>query len=217
MAAMKCFEVERKINLLALAAFVISLAGIAGHIQAFIKGADLCLFPPERVMLVTLPNPTCTKFLHVAACMAYVNRGAKGYHEIVRREGVSFSLGEQQYHQYWQYFVEVHSLDGNRVLKSKSSAMPIRVDPIQPTGHITLFAPGSDVAGKTVNTRNFLPVQEFSMALAEEKQITFEFWAETLSGKRHSVRCQVIARDLREEWAVSEGFAAPICQELSTG
>jgi hypothetical protein len=212
---MKCIEVERKVNLLALAAFIISLAGITDQIQAFIRGADLCLFAPEQVMLiVTSPEPTGNDYLHVAARMAYVNRGAEGYHEIVRREGVSFILGGHSYQQYWQDFVEIVSLKGKRSLEFKSSALPMRVDPARPAGHITFFTSWPEVNGKIVSNRNYLSVEEFMEALETEKQITFEFWAETFSGKRHSVRCQVSGRDLRSEWAASEGFAAPICQEL---
>jgi hypothetical protein len=214
---MKGFEVDPKINPLALAAFILSLVGIACQIRAFIQGADLCLFPPEQVMLITASSATSTDYLHVAARMAYINRGAEGYHEIVRREGVSFSLGGQPYHQYWQDFVDTSSLKGKPELVYKCSAMPIRVDPTHPAGHITFFAPWPVMEGPTVSTRNYLSVQEFMLALAQEKQITFEFWAETLSGERHSVRCQVDASALRAEWAVGEGFAAPVCRELSTG
>jgi hypothetical protein len=210
-------EVDRRINFLALAAFILSLSGITCQIRAFLQGADLCLLPPEQVLLVTTAYNTNTNFLRIAARMAYINRGAKGYHEIVKREGVSFCLGGKAYHQNWQNFVESCSLTGKPELKHKSSTMPTRVGATFPEAHITYFAPWPESDGLASSNQNYLSPKDFMAALASEKQITFEFWAETLSGERHTARCKVNAEEIRSEWALRQGFAAPVCRELVRG
>jgi hypothetical protein len=210
-------EVDRKTDILALAAFLISLVGILSQVQAFVQGPNVQLFGPEQIMLVTSKYGNKAKFMRVAARMAYVNRGARGYYDIVKREGVSFHLGRNKYSQFWQAFLGPDRKKGIPDLDAGSCVLPTRVGTDMPAAHITYFAPWPECYGLNMDNHNYLTTEQFLTALPDEKLIRFEFWAEMFSGKRRTAVCTVSADEVRAAWTKNRGFAAPVCRELSTG
>jgi hypothetical protein len=90
-------EVERKTDILALAAFFLSIAGVISQISVFtiffLRGAVINVFPPEQVLIraETLESGG-PRYVRIGARMAYTNSGAPGYSAILRGERVTISV-----------------------------------------------------------------------------------------------------------------------------
>ena len=84
------FQLDKKTDVVALAALVLALAGGVFQLYIYLLGAQVILFPPEQILITCynynktenygLEN-SCHKdsYLRFSARMAYVNNGQIGY------------------------------------------------------------------------------------------------------------------------------------------
>ena len=96
--------IERKTDVLAATAFLLALIGAAFQAAAFLRGAEVSLYPPEDVVCLFDTYPTGESVFRIAASMSYTNSGAAGHDAVVQRETVSFMLGDEPREQAWQSF-----------------------------------------------------------------------------------------------------------------
>ncbi len=86
-------EIDRKTDILALAAFLISVSTIIYTISIFIQGHKVNLIPPETIMLKKETYETDGEpYIAVIATMAYVNSSKGGFNVVIKKEKVSFKI-----------------------------------------------------------------------------------------------------------------------------
>ncbi len=219
-------EIERRTDILALAAFIISISGLLYQITVFVQGPRVHLIPPEQITLTTYSyGNNGNKHITLIANMTYVNSGQEGHNAVIQKEKVSFEIGNQTYEFVWQYFVDITS-EGKRLdRKVIKSAQPFSLNAGSAESHETHFFPRSTPhSDKTqgISDNNFLPLDAFiqgfeSLLLPgqpkKQEKLTLRFTAETLNDKRQEVACVVYLsrEDLWRLQDIEKGWIAPSC------
>lgn len=212
-------EIERKTDILALAAFLLALGGVVFQTYHFFRGASVTLFSPEQITLVAYryKAPDGPVHLRIASRMAYVNAGQMGYTAVIKRESVRFALTGHVYEQYWQAFTALDAEGQALKTNFQSDAHPQPIEGGSAVSHETYFAPRTVPCRKEDSGcrsgRNFLTLDDFVKSVAPGRELKFELRAELYGDKNQQAACTVnlgedVLRKLREK-----GWVAPRCKE----
>jgi hypothetical protein len=204
-------EIENKTDILAFAAFVISMISIISQITMMIRGPEVHLFAPDQVMIHFEEYPEGKRYARIAARMAYVNRGAASYNDIVQLETVSFKLGDNTYTQVWQHFIQNIHEEEHVLLIEKTSVLPTPVNGGSLSAHETYFAPRPDLNTTIAQNKNFLEKATFLKALQNQDQIAFEFKAQTYADGWERVECVIDTKSCYH-YLISSNHVKPICR-----
>ena len=119
-------EIERKTNIIALAAFFLALGGVLFQTIAYFRGPEVNLFPPDQIVLrAQVYPPDNQKYMTLIARMAYVNTGQPGYNGTLRREAVRLRLDTQDYEWVWHRFLSTDAKGTELQLVDKGEARPL--------------------------------------------------------------------------------------------
>lgn len=208
-------EIEKRTDILALAAFTLAILGILFQVYAFLRGFDVRLFHPEQVVIVFDTSTDGRKYMRVNARMSYVNLGQPGYNATIRRERVEFALDGRTYVQNWQAFQSFDLEQGKLVPHYESEARPFPVPAGNAISHETFFAPhpvqcrSGDAGCKPA--RNYLVANDFVRSLNGVEQLKFKFVAEVFGGDAESVICIVDVDENLILHLATNDWAAPPC------
>ena len=126
-------EVDKKTDILALAAFLLSIAAIISQVTIFLlvvfRGAVVTLFPPDQVLLkADALERGGKKYVRIGGRMAYTNTGAPGYNAVIKREVVKVDLGSGATFQHkWQNFESFDIVEQKLESIERRSANPLQV------------------------------------------------------------------------------------------
>ena len=177
-------EIERKTDILAFAAFVISIGGLIGQLAILLRGPDVSLYPPENVLITKDDR----NFLRLSALMIYINTGSSGYNDIVKKEKVFFTLGNKKIEFNWDDYIDATANGDKLNLNRKSDAIPEQVNAGGVLTHETYFAPWETREGKDTT---FIEWKKFLSEISSQKQIDFTFYFESFDGQKGQVTCTV--------------------------
>jgi hypothetical protein len=133
-------ELDRKTDILALAAFVLSISGLTYQGILAIKKPDILQFPPDQI--VFYPDKSSgVDYLQVGAQLAYVNNGKGDRNAVLKAERMFFDLGGKSYEFKWQNF-ESYSSEGETLKRGEPKpALPAVIKSGEGASHETHFAP----------------------------------------------------------------------------
>lgn len=175
-------DISRKTDILAFAAFLLSLSSIAYQIFVFFAGPKVTLAKPRQVVVLMHPAPdTKERYLTFISTLAYVNSGQLGKNAVVMQEDVSFSLEGETYNYTWNQFGLLAFVSDSRKIKFDTSraAGPFVVPAGGAEAHETLFAARKNE--EFIDQKDIKRV--FESALMGKKLIwKLRFNAETLNG-----------------------------------
>jgi hypothetical protein len=195
-------EIERKTDVLAFAAFLLSLSSIVYQIVVFLTGPQVTLAKPRQVVAYMHAAPdTNERYLTLISTLAYVNSGQSQNSAVVMKESISFTLGErlEPYVYTWHEFVSLKfaapSLKADNPENRKielvnlQTAAPFVVPGGGAEAHETLFAARFDkdfIYQKSI-------VRAFERAsMGESFTWKLRFHAETLNDGLKEAECEVI-------------------------
>ncbi len=210
-------DIERKTDILALAAFLIAVGGIVFQITNYFRGPVIRLFPPDQVVIRKLKYPNGEEFIGIVARMAYVNSGQTGYNGIIRRELVRFKLDGTVYEQVWHSFVSTDSIGDELVENRTIEAKPVPVNAASSESHETAFVPRRvrclAEALDCNSNANFLTWEEFLIKLEKLKlrQLRFDFEAEIYDEPPIRVACIIDIDTTLKTGLIDRGWHAPSC------
>jgi len=167
-------EIERKTDILAFAAFVISITGLTYQLYGFFRRPSVVQFAPEQVLFFRVQNWD-KWYVHMAARMTYVNKGAEGKNAVVKSERIVFALATKTYELKWQYFGSFQSA-GNRLIPPEhpDGAKPVSVKAGETFSEEVHFVPRTLQIINDVNVsepfKNFLPWDDFVRELAKLRE-----------------------------------------------
>lgn len=211
-------QIERKTDILAFTAFLLSVSTLIFQGILVIQGPDVTLFPSAQIILYSHKYPdTHKEYVTIISTMTYVNRAPSGKNGVVSAEKVKFSINNRVYEQTWHQFVFV-STDSqqrqNLLVNERASAAPFVVNAGSAEAHDTWFAPTTDIdcafRGQECDVdKDFLAsttfVQAFEDLLLEGEDRTtrvleFTLEARTLEDgeKRQECQTRLTARYLRQ-------------------
>jgi hypothetical protein len=208
-------EIERKTDILALAAFVIALGGTAFQVSAFVRGAEITIVAPDQILFTAEKYSNGHTYVRFAARMAYVNSGQQGYNGVVRKELLKYTLDGVAYTQIWQKFTASDADESDKlVMNPQGTAIPLPVEAGSSLSHETLFTPltircPSGPSGCA--WANYLEWNRFLTLIRDRSEITFRVTAELYDGTKVEAACTVdLNADVTDRLEKS-GWYAPTC------
>ncbi|MBI1920123.1 MAG: hypothetical protein HYS23_03475 [Geobacter sp.] len=215
---MKIFgiEIERKTDILALAAFTLALAGMLHQFSGYLHGPVVKLFLPEQVLIFADKiGAAQTEYVRFAAPMAYVNTGQPGYNAAIKSEAIRFTMAGRSYEQKWQEFGSSGSNNNNLTWKKNGDAHPFAIEAGSTESHETAFAPrtvlvrgGEDPAARS---RNYLKWDEFITGLSGNKEFEITFVSEIYGKSPVNVKCKIYLTDAIVRTLKERKWVAPSC------
>ena len=202
-------EIENKTDILAAAAFLMSIIGLVSQVAMFLRGPNVKLYTPEQVLITEQLHPDGIVYARIAAVMIYRNSGSPGYHDTLKREFVTFKLGDQKYRLVWDEFIDstFDREDPNKlVINRRGEALPVQVNAGIVVSHETYFAPW--VLRGEQNIKSFIEWPDFKARLAKQDELHFTFSFETYGGKTDSVECFVKVPEFIDR--LDRGWSAPV-------
>jgi hypothetical protein len=189
---------SRKIDVVAFAAFFLSISTILIQFSAWFKGADLKLLPPDQVFFWKDENYSDRKpRARFGATLIYVNKGDKGYAAIVSREIVHVTVAGKDFEQGWDKFV---TFSGFMPTKDEP-AKPFSVDGGDSESHQTNFipwprwCPASAQGGCNVQENHIhwdVFINELRrLVQAGQREFGFRFVAQVIDGKPSIASCKI--------------------------
>jgi hypothetical protein len=190
--------ISRKIDVVAFAAFFISIATITLQLSAYFKGAKLKLLPPDQIFIrkddAYSDGAPRARF---GATLIYLNNGEKGYAAIVRRELAHIVVGGIDFEQGWDNFV---TYEGWMPTKPEP-AKPFSVDGGESKSHQTDFIPWPrrclksaqatcNVLGNHIHWEQFINVLR-RFVQAGQSEFEFKFTAEVIGGEPAASSCKI--------------------------
>jgi hypothetical protein len=217
-------EIDKKTDILSLAAFLLALAGILYQVYGFFQGPQVILFPPEQIAISPFKIvPTGKEYVRFVVPMSYVNKAQPGYNAVVKKELITFTLGDQSYVHKWQEFGSSTSDNGNFAFVKKSDAQPITINSGSSESHETFFAPFSLRATALQKGedkyKNYLQWQTFLAELSKNKKIRITVVAEIYSKADLKLKCELDFNDPMIEFLVKKKWTAPamVCVPVEQG
>ena len=178
--------IEKRTDILAATAFLLALFGAISQVVAFLRGADVSIYPSDVVVLYFDRYPNNETFVRVAAQVSYVNTGRPGYDAIVRRETVTLHLGDEAYLQEWQSFQRLDRKGTVLEFVREGDVFPVPVTGGSSASHSTVFAPEpvrcSAKDEECDPVIHFLTDEKFLNRAGAQEELVLEFAAEVLGG-----------------------------------
>lgn len=205
-------EIERKTDILAFAAFVISIGSLLAQTINLIKGPEIIFEKPRQVLITSHKYPDGNEYTRISSILVYLNKGSPGYDDITKSEEATIYVGDNKIRLFGQEYID-SSVDEKQVLiiKKKSDAYPVQVKSGGVVVHETYFAPWPDKDETTNN--NFIEFSEFTSWLKDNENIKVEFKIETFEGDIKSQTCNLVTKEFISHLEEKK-WSAPVCKNM---
>ncbi|QQE91099.1 hypothetical protein [Azotobacter chroococcum] len=190
-----CLEIERKTDIVAITALLLSMAGILYQLFNLVRGPEVTLAKPRQVVvyMYAVPDDPNKLYLALISTVVYVNSGQQGNNAVVTEESISFDLANKKYTYIWDKFVSTAQPIGSKgvQISQERTATPFVVPAGGAEAHETFFGPrfGQD----------FIDKDEFVQALESFR-----------TGEKHLFKFTIRSKTL------NDGDKIEICKALIT-
>ena len=191
---MAFLEISRRTDILALAAFLISLSGVLYQVSLFVRGPVVTLYPPQQVLIFAdTPSPGSEEIVRFNARMTYVNTGEVGHNVVVKKERLTFKLGDEKLMQEWESFTIPVPRGPELTWNKQDDAHPVPVNAKSSESHQTSFTPYPIRGLEKNDNRKFayyLAWDEFIKKIERQEKLELEWVSEIYgSSKVHRTTC----------------------------
>lgn len=186
-------EVDRKADLLAVIAFLISTGGLSYDIFLAYKDPDILHFPPDQIVFHR-EESNGVQYLHVGARSSYLNVHQGDRNVVLNAERLLFDLGGKSYELKWQSFIDYSNKEIELVKDNVRPATPVVIKAGEGVSHETHFAPRSFRVGAQRDAqryKNFLRWEDFLSEFEKIKELDVRIVSEFYSLKNREVRVYV--------------------------
>jgi len=193
------FEIERKTDVLALTAFLLSALSAFYQFGILVFGPKATLIPPAAVTLYRFGGEKVPAYASVATSMSVAHTSNATEPLLVKMETATFALGKKTINLMWHGQPESPIADGETKFGKMNAIGPFIVDTKKIQSSLVVFAPQSKECGtdKTCDVNeNFLSWNAFIDLLRDamqkgETQLTVQFAAEFTNHRTVSVSCVI--------------------------
>jgi hypothetical protein len=221
-------QVGRKTEIIALAAFMLSIGGVLFQVFNYTRGAVVSIFPPDQIVITStdkLGRRYAEEMKRVAfiAAMAYVNDGDIGHNAVIRQERLLVSVGGRKIEHRWYEFGSSDIEGNNLVFKRESEARPFAINAGSAVSHETLFSPWEvdcAEADKGCDPRaNYLHWDDFLKAIRATSELSFTTTAIRAIRELSitNATCLVRLRQWEIDILEKSEWLAPACTDMSAG
>ena len=216
-------QVDKKTDVLALSAFLLSVAGIISQLLILsvvtLRGTAVSLFNPDQVLFkADAFEKDGERYLRIGARMAYTNSGATGYTAVIKRETVTMDFGSGfAVRQQWQSFETFDIVDQKLTSIERKPANPMPIEAGSAESHDTYFVPfreWCDQGAKECDEwRNYLSWSGFLDKTKNTEQLVLKFAGEVYGDEPVHASCTVRVDRNFTERVTKNGWYAPSCRE----
>jgi hypothetical protein len=213
-------RIARKTEILALAAFFLSVSGLLWQILNYVRGPVVRLFPSDQIIITSSGKlgknyAGQPDLLALIATFAYVNEGDVGHNAVVRREYIKFEFGDRKIEHRW-YLTGSSDFEGsNPTFKPEGEARPFPVTAGSAVSHDTLFAAWEidceQVTRDCNPAENFVVWDDFVKTIKLTKEIKIKTVALIYSKPPAEATCEIRLRDWEISIIEMEGWLAAAC------
>ncbi|WP_166369493.1 hypothetical protein [Psychromonas sp. SA13A] len=201
-------EVERRTDILALAAFIISIGSIVSQTVNLIKGPEVILDIPKQILFMSEKYPDGIEYLRLSANLVYLNKGSPGYDDITKHEEASVKVGDTTFTLVAQEYIYSTYENGEFRVKKLSDAYPVQVKSGTVVSHETYFAPWP--SGAKNESQNYISFDTFLSLLKPQEYVVVTIKSSTYEGEMLETKCKIkISQFLHH--LESKKWSAPVC------
>jgi hypothetical protein len=207
-------EIERKTDILAMAAFLISIGSIIGQFALLIRGAEIVLDGPRQVVLLFEEPMGGRGYLNAISSHIYVNKGTPGYDDILKSETLLLQLKGHHLELKAQESVSSTASGDKLILKQRAQWKPEKIKAGDFISSETLFVPYPS-HGQLKRDANFVDVKQFKSFLATANELKVVLKVKTYGGRRIIAECYLVSRDVLAG-IQSKGWSSLECDKKTT-
>lgn len=203
------FEIERRSDILAFAALLISLGSITAQGINMIKGPQVEMQAVDQVLLTSETynfGKEKREVLTLIGKMVYLNHGSPGYDDILKTESVEVTVsGQPPFTLHAQEYVKTSKqADGSLKVEVESDAIPARIKSGDVLYHETYFQPRVE----DNSNKNYVALNDFIRNGMVGETVEFTFTATTVKGETFKRSCKLIAKRFAPH-LIGSGLARP--------
>jgi hypothetical protein len=207
-------EIERKTDILAMAAFLISMSSILGQFALLIRGADIALDGPRQVALL-FEEPTSGRgYLNAISTQIYVNNGTPGYDDILKAEELTLQAKGQTISLKAHESVSSTDSGDKLIFRQRAQWKPEKIKAGDFLSNETLFVP-YPTRDALKRDANFIGAKEFKSFLGLANELKIALKAETYGGETIVSECYIATREVLSG-IESKGWSSLVCDKKST-
>lgn len=207
-------KIERKTDLLAATAFLLALITTGYQFWGFVRGADLTIYAPDRIVLFYDGAPDGRVFLRFAGDVTFINSGQVGHDLVVRDVDATLFLdGKSITRQRWLNSVRITRIDGKSDIVPLDSARPVQVGGGAAISQTLSFAARSeDCGGIAPCPKNFVFQDDFTTLLEKATKFAVEFEARSFGqGHVKRARCEAKVTEEQRLTLAMDNLVALVC------
>ena len=189
-------EIERKTDLIAFTALLLSVFSAVGLIYAFVKGSKVNMYLHEQV-LMSGDSLNGNKYLRLGATVAFSNHGEIGYDATVKQIRITLKFPDNsEYEQRWYQFVTFVNENGELKKGPTEAAVPVQIKAGSALSRDIYFTPFRKrcTAGKNDSCdewHNYLKWDDFLGKMTIDQKIQVMITAQFLKKKTTTASCAV--------------------------
>lgn len=208
--------VVRRTDLLAAAAFALSLSTISYQAWQFLRGANPLMYHPDTLYVFFERYANGVSATRLAGQMSFTNDGETGHNAVIRNVSAAISLGPKTIEESWQSFATITRRDTELAIGVKETAHPFVIEGGSSSSYMTTFAPTvTDCAASTGErvacnqSVNFVSDIDFLKLLSQERSGTVTFTGSLFgSSRKLETHCSVsITDDVFHTMAKNDWYA----------
>ena len=220
-------RVGRKTEIIALAAFTLSIGGLVVQAVNLVRGAAVQVFPSDQIV-ISSTNKLGRRYVEeqnrvaFIAAMDYVNTGDVGYNAVIRQERIVVSAGGRPIEHRWYEFGS-SDIDeaGALVFKRDTEARPFPINAGSAVSHETLFTPWEIDCAENDTVcdprTNYWTWDAFLQTVKATPELTVTTTGVVYGGRTVTATCVVRLRPWEIDVLERVGWLAPACIDTSAG
>lgn len=181
-------QIEKKTDILAFAAFVISVGTLVAQLVNLVRGPDIVLDGPKIVTLYSSPGGDGKHYIRLAARFTYLNNGSPGYDDFLKSESATILVDGASIELEAKDFVELSSHGKVMMRKRLNDATPVALKSGEVVSHETEFVP---FPSRNSSNENFVSRAEFIDKLQSATDLIIRFTVHTYGGQTLSRHCSL--------------------------
>ena len=202
-------EIERRTDVLAMAAFLISAGSLLSQAAVMIRGPEARLDGPKQIVLFLDEGTNGQEELAAISNQFYINKGTPGYDDILKSEKLILSFRGRQVELKASNSVVPSSEGSKLVIGERTPWRPNKI----PAGDVmtreTLYLPFPSSLSKD-RAHNFISREELMKLLQRSSMVTVSLQAETYAGSKLISTCELHSSDIMAG-IKAKGWSSLVC------
>ena len=183
--------IERKTDVLAFAAFIISIGSLTAQFANLVRGPEIVLVGPKYVTLYSATASNNKDYLRLVAGFTFLNKGSPGYDDILKYEKVSVVMDKHSINLSAKNYIETSNSAKNMIREYINDATPVALKSGAVTNHETEFIPLPGQNNKNSDGVDYSEFSHFMAVLADASTLMVKFTIETYDGQKIIKECSL--------------------------